>query len=69
MRLVVEAHAVGHLRYVHLILTNKLRGLLEAQVADELAGGYAGYLLHLAVQLGAAYADVGRQVLHVEVGV
>ena len=65
MSLVDIAYTVGYLRDVYLALAQQTRGLLHAQIAEELSRRDARHLLHLAVQLGTADADVGGQ--HVDV--
>ena len=64
-----EAYGIGHLGDVDFLLLQQTCGLLQTDVADELAGGDARQLLHLAVELCAADAHLLRQHVDVEVAV
>ena len=64
-----EADGVGDLGDVDLLLTQEAGGLLQTDVADELRGGDAGHLLHLAVELGTADTHLLTEHLDVEVAI
>ena len=64
-----EADGVGHLGDVQLLLAQQTGGLLQADVTQELAGGDAGHLLHLAVELCTADAYLLGEHIDVEVAV
>ena len=64
-----EPYGIGYLRDVDFLLLKQAGSLLQTDVADELAGGDAGHLLHLAVQLCTADAYLLGEHIDIEVAV
>ena len=64
-----EANGIGHLGNIDFLLTQQSGCLLQADVADKLAGRDTRHFLHLTVQLGSTDAHLLGKHVDIEVAV